>query len=217
MRSTWRRGTAAWPAGELKTGSYNQRGGAFEENHSSRREGTEVVQPSIGRVRLSRSSVLGSALLLAVLSIAGSVVWSVSHPAGASGKARTSLVALRRVHAEPVISPLNGSAGISPFEMNRHFSATISNFDAGSSQPWQVGLAYQGCPRTSAGAIRLTVYMSKGLTTKRTQYSRTVVDWKGSDSATYEFPGKANTEFFYKVDVPSARGCQAWSVVVETN
>jgi hypothetical protein len=151
---------------------------------------------------------IGPVVLLAVLSIAGSVAWSISHPAGASGKAGTSLVALRRV---------NTDVAISPFAMNRHRSASISNFDAGSSQPWHVGLAYQGCPRTRAGAIRLTVIVNKGLHTERTQYSRTVVDRKSSDSDTYAFPGKANTEFLYQVDVPGAHGCQAWSVAGETN
>jgi hypothetical protein len=155
-----------------------------------------------------RLRVSGLVLVLAVVSIGGSVVWSISHPVRASGKARTPLVALRRVH---------GEAGVSPFAMARHLSASISNFDAGSSQPWHVGLAYQGCPRTSAGAIRLTVYMAGGFTTKRIQYSTTVVDWKASDSTTYAFPGKKNTEFFYKVHVPSVRGCRAWSVAVETN
>jgi hypothetical protein len=162
-------------------------------------------------------SFTGPVLLLVVLSIAGSVVWSIAHPAGAAGKAGTPLVALRPVHAGAAVLPLNSNAAVSPFEMNRHWSASISNFDAGSSQPWHVGLAYQGCPRTRAGAIRLTVYMARGPATKRTQYSRTVVDRKGSDSATYAFPGKANTEFFYQVDVPSAHGCSAWSVAVETN
>lgn len=78
-------------------------------------------------------SFIGPVVRLVVLSIAFSIAWSISHPAGASGKARAPLVVLRRV---------NTDAAISPFEMNRHRSASISNFDAGSSQPWHVGLAY---------------------------------------------------------------------------
>jgi hypothetical protein len=160
---------------------------------------------------------IGPVVLLAVLSIAGSIAWSIFHPARAAEKAVTSLVALRRVNADAAVLPLNSNVAISPFAMNRHRSASISNFDAGSSQPWHVGLAYQECPRTRAGAIRLTVFVNKGLHTERTQYSRTVVDRKSSDSATYAFPGKANTEFVYQVDVPSAHGCQAWSIAGETN
>lgn len=160
---------------------------------------------------------IGPMVLFAVLSIASSIAWSISHPARAAGKAGTPLVALRRVNADGAVLPLNSNAAVSPFGMNRHRSASISNLDAGSSQLWHVGLAYQGCPRTRAGAIRLTVYMARGPATKRTQYSRTVVDRKGSDSATYAFPGQANTEFLYQVDVPSAHGCQAWSIAGETN
>jgi hypothetical protein len=65
--------------------------------------------------------------------------------------------------------------------------------------------------------VDLPAEMARGPATMRTQYSRTVIDRKGSDNATYAFPGQANSEYLYKVDVPSAYGCRAWSIAVETN
>ncbi|MGI8551306.1 MAG: hypothetical protein ACR2PL_11060 [Dehalococcoidia bacterium] len=120
-------------------------------------------------------------------------------------------------HGRLVVLKRAGSAGIRPEVMNLHHSWVGESFDAQYSTHWSVGLSYKGCPVTSRGTVRFTIYRRRLFSKKRTQYAWPVTDWKRSDSAGYNFPSSANMYFVYKVDILSPKGCQAWSLAVETN
>jgi hypothetical protein len=97
------------------------------------------------------------------------------------------------------------------------------------SGPWPVFFKYHGCPVTKRGAFRLTVYRARPRVALHGPglgvwgpgawhlFSRTLVDRKTSDSATYTYPGTPSTYYLYRVVIPDGRGCASWSLGTATN
>jgi hypothetical protein len=112
--------------------------------------------------------------------------------------------------AEPDV-PVNWNLG-GP----RHHSAILS-FNQGARGPWRVWIRYKGCPVTSLGSLRFTLYTfpRRGATQIQDfrhsrQYSHTVVEHSKSGNATYVFPGKEGTDYFIRVVIPAKAGCASW-------
>lgn len=72
---------------------------------------------------------------------------------------------------------------------------------------------YRGCPVTARGAFRLTVFIAKPNTERPIkQYSQTVVDRRPSDRRWYYVPVGGWIDYVGVVEIPSKRGCTAWSL-----
>lgn len=102
-----------------------------------------------------------------------------------------------------------------PAVEGQHFSQVVSSYQdlsAGSSNVW---IRYSRCPATSRGAFRLTLYAAPGQPYQQhpaTQYSHTLIDRRQSDSASYDFPGRMTTTYYFHVVIPGKRGCRSWSL-----
>jgi hypothetical protein len=94
---------------------------------------------------------------------------------------------------------------------------------------WSVWFTYSGCPQTSRGAFRLTVYQTsakppglvqrtvQSVPRKAHQVAKTRVYWRTSGGGTYTFNGRGERFNYYRFDIPSERGCQYWATGTITN
>jgi hypothetical protein len=76
------------------------------------------------------------------------------------------------------------------------------------------------------GALRLTLYQTPRSESapdvtaafkQKALYSRTLVEHRSSGSFTYEFPGRQETFFFVRIEVPGTSGCAGWQYGAPTN
>jgi hypothetical protein len=134
---------------------------------------------------------------------------------GVSGQS-PGLVALHRVGPGPPPS-------VEPKGIFHHshwgLDSTFEGPPAGSHWDRYLWFRYTGCPATLRGAFRLTVYVSRSPlgvppyrhnARYRRQYTRTIVDLRESDTATYTFPVTSRRYYPIHVVIPATAGCQSW-------
>ena len=93
---------------------------------------------------------------------------------------------------------------------------------------WHVIFRYVGCPVTLSGAFGLTIFTGPSTASPNhgfvsrlpegaVQYSRPLIDKRSRDDAIYGFLAKPATTYYYRVVIPSSRGCRLWQIDHTTN
>ncbi len=108
-------------------------------------------------------------------------------------------------------------------------SQELDTYDDGG-HTWMVYVRYSGCPVTSRGAFRVTVYgyaykwnpIGQGswvadFSKPAIRYSRTARDYQRSDSVMYTWPANFESTWEVHIEVPSRKGCVRWQYGAETN